>query len=412
MEEESKKRIWILSLFALMGFLLLVPTLIAISIIFLLLIQNGYSVLGVFDHETFGSILIQNTTDYLALIIGLPVTIVISSVALVLAFNAYETARREEKRETHGLIKQRRDSGLERFASLASALNRVFFVSSSIAKRVNDIHRLHMESCDDADHASVDADGIFQEQEYLNRIVALRKSRDESMKSQFLELHDCFVRTVSPIVDEIMSDPLCREFFLGAIEVETEEASVDCLSGLYNFCEMGEEYIESLDSDQVDEVLEMVGILCWSDIRPDTDRETLVNHLIPPERLCGSGLALLSILFPPVVSTRPIEEIDYRRESARLKRSFKYVESNHPHFDEEILESYYVKSDIESCEWDYMASENLYIGPLVVSWLFTRFPTATQLQRLINDFFVDQVPKKAVSRVVDETGKFKMVSPG
>ncbi|MBK1672989.1 hypothetical protein CKO35_06650 [Ectothiorhodospira shaposhnikovii] len=362
----GKKRFLSGFLLALLGFSLLVLVFISVSVFFVAFLMDGGDLFGVLDVQLFNTILVQNSTEYLALIIGLPVSILVSLVALSLAYLAHTTALRDERREAQYIIKEKRDAALEAFSVMALAINRLVVFSSLIAKDLQEINIKYSNSILELGH-----EDHWDENEVVTNRRELKKEKGRCYRNKLLELYEFTQREMSPALRKLMSNALCLQFFFDGRRVACGEFRCDPFDHLVELVECGGLFINSLSDEEVVNVVERNARLCWSGFRVEGDGGAVLHQLFPPQVLNHSGVFVAASMARPLVRYRAYDDHDCLLLS----------------YDDPELSAHELKAMLDSSEYDQEAKDCHYVGPILMSWLISCFPSKDEFNDKIISYF-------------------------
>lgn len=369
-------------LVALLGFSLVAALVFSSSVLFIAHLVGGGELFGVLNSRLFNEMIVHNSTDYLALVIGLPVTIFVSLIALSLAYLAYDTARSGEKRESQLVVKNKRDDALEAFFVTAHSVNRVVAFGSFVAQNLEVINKQFSQQADDIRVLSeVGTQGRNNERDIEDALSKNERERGQAFRKELLRLCDVLETDFLPSLAKAMSNPIFRKFLSSDCRIVFGVDRDDAYSILFDVVHTAKEYIGSLSDKKVVDVVLRHAKLSWGQetrVPGSIDFEyELYSTFVEP---AFAGMLTVSSVMKPRFGKQVHDKTD----------SLDWLEKRG--VEEPVIEN--INREIAWFPHDWQVRGDYYLGPVILAWLISQFPSRKVFEKELKAYFVGTVDEE------------------
>ena len=345
--------------------------LVLISLYFAKLVSNNENILYFFDTKLFDTVFFQNIIGYISLIIGLPITILVSMIAMVLAYLAYKIGIRDERREAQKIIKDKSEEVLEKFFNLALSINKLGIFGTEFVKKINKVQNHYFYTYN-----------IFKGK-YIGN--SLDEDGDERIIDQYFTDLKTILLDYHAIAKDILTESL--------LGLHANTIGLDIISNsgkisiggifyspttlFYNFLWNGDNKILEMNNMDVIHIFDLLDKLACDNIIYKNDSHDKFSYLIQSHKEMYTSIILISLIFPTYTEYRDVHESDYK---FLCKRS---INQSAIKYGEEPLDWTQIRDQYESSDCLFKSIDNIIIGPIVVYWLFNLFLDSDEFKKYV-----------------------------
>lgn len=407
-----KQRIFFItsiSLAIIIGFLLLTLGMVVLSHSIITSLESDGSFAWLVDSAVFDEVLINNSTDFMSLVIGLPSSVLISVVALVLAFMSFKTSKKEHERAAHETVSSKLEAVQGEFVQLANALNAITVRGGNVVHEIVELYRdakLTEEAIVDEFYEredDIDQDELFQKinsktqvkWEFLGQVIGdfLNFAR-ESLKGPFLDLYN---------------DPVGREIINNTETHFLEQDDFDPVHYFQNFF-----WAENRPTNNKNDIE-----LIFSRMRKmlprdsiylpfaECDKDTVQTFVVKSAHKDRASLALLVSAMPKVHVFRSPVDSDYQKISEMMTDTDP-MEALQFGFDNRWK---YLKASYDSLEEEYVTREGYCMAAEAISWLSRLFVSEGEVRERVGRFFDPIIFKRVLKNYIKVVSPQEMLLP-
>ena len=358
-------------------------------------IQQDNSLLGVIDPSLFDNALIGSSPDFLSLVIGLPVTILLSLIALFLAFLSFRISKRDHTRAAHETIRDKSDVVVGHFSGLAIAINSITLRGEEVT---HELSRLSSELDEDAARIGVLADIIdnaFEGEDEMGAPATIEEVKKRkkiacddfsktkrAIKDLLLE-YDRFSRTsLYDSLIKIYHDPVGRKIIEEAGNLKINNRSFDPMHLVQKFYWSSNPLLDEKKFD-VNKVLRRIRMIDYEpSAKAPQDPGIMPKDLVKTDSEDDVGLALLGSILPTIKILREPTDEDWAQDAEKENR-------NAPE-DCQLSPSQYQQS-LLGTGLKFQAQDEYILGPFLISWIGKLFVGDQDLIYRVGEYFDKEI---------------------
>ncbi|MEW5973763.1 MAG: hypothetical protein AB1713_08395 [Pseudomonadota bacterium] len=330
-------------------------------------------------------------SDYLGLLVGIPVSIAASFVAIVLAKVALDISKREERRDAYSFLEEKSDQLTQPFIDLAAMLNKITHIGYSVGREATLLmeNRRHiLESIRDA-RMEGNHSGVKEHEIQLDMVEEEIRDLCESF---FLET----CKQLADIMENFQKSPAA----LSVIEntANTLGRNTLTLSDFYGsiYKSMGKQIRTGKQISQNEAIEKLTR--CLSDAPLTEGLKESMQELkgkinLEPNRYHSDHKYVGALLFGRMLSeltiTRDIRKEDFNWKAEKNKRKYLNEHEEYPYYYVDFLDPRYLEDDWDASGCVGLVEEYWSVGLWGLSVLFESIPTIDDIRSILIETYGD-----------------------